>query len=324
MPADGNVHGWLWFYFVNEQLLRYLNLRVPRDYDTVPLWLFWGLCLLWLMPWSAYLFHALANALPLRSASWRHALRTHMLSAQQKTSLMLALWAAFPLLFFSFSTRQEYYVLPALPALAILIAGWLALDNQQAEAQPSSEQVKKIRCANFRATAILLALGAIFAVATLVFLICAHAPARDADLAQLLAQNPADYALSMGHFLDLNAAALGLFRLPIALAAAALFLGPLCAFLLRKKKSAPSRNPRAGRGSLRLSPRRTPWFTNLRAGTQLRAARADYCAASPTAGPHRHPSGVRVRQHARLLSPPRRSAHPRGPQLEPLVRQLLP
>ena len=235
MPADGNVHGWLWFYFVNEQLLRYLNLRVPRDYDTVPLWLFWGLCLLWLMPWSAYLFHALANALPLRSASWRHALRTHMLSAQQKTSLMLALWAAFPLLFFSFSTRQEYYVLPALPALAILIAGWLALDNQQAEAQPSSEQVKKIRCANFRATAILLALGAIFAVATLVFLICAHAPARDADLAQLLAQNPADYALSMGHFLDLNAAALGLFRLPIALAAAALFLGPLCAFLLRKK-----------------------------------------------------------------------------------------
>jgi hypothetical protein len=158
-----------------------------------------------------------------------------MLSAQQKTSLMLALWAAFPLLFFSFSTRQEYYVLPALPALAILIAGWLALDNQQAEAQPSSEQVKKIRCANFRATAILLALGAIFAVATLVFLICAHAPARDADLAQLLAQNPADYALSMGHFLDLNAAALGLFRLPIALAAAALFLGPLCAFLLRKK-----------------------------------------------------------------------------------------
>ena len=40
LPTDGNVHGWLWFYFVNEHLLRYLNLRVPRDYDTVPLYLF--------------------------------------------------------------------------------------------------------------------------------------------------------------------------------------------------------------------------------------------------------------------------------------------
>jgi 4-amino-4-deoxy-L-arabinose transferase-like glycosyltransferase len=42
LPTDGNVHGWAWFYFVNEQLLRYLNLRVPRDYDTVPLYLFYG------------------------------------------------------------------------------------------------------------------------------------------------------------------------------------------------------------------------------------------------------------------------------------------
>ena len=29
LPTDGNVHGWAWFYFVNEQVLRYLNLRVP-------------------------------------------------------------------------------------------------------------------------------------------------------------------------------------------------------------------------------------------------------------------------------------------------------
>ena len=49
-PTLGNVHGWTWFYFVNEHLLRYLNLRVPRDYDTVPLALFWGLLLIWLMP----------------------------------------------------------------------------------------------------------------------------------------------------------------------------------------------------------------------------------------------------------------------------------
>ena len=41
--------------------------------------------------------------------------------------------------------------------------------------------------------------------------------------------------MSMGHFLDLNAQALGLFRLPLALAAASLFLGPLAIYLLRQR-----------------------------------------------------------------------------------------
>jgi len=39
----------------------------------------------------------------------------------------------------------------------------------------------------------------------------------------------------MGHFLDLDTRALGLFRLPLALAAAGLFLGPLIALILRRK-----------------------------------------------------------------------------------------
>jgi len=30
-PTQGNVRGFLWFYFVNEHFLRYLNKRVPRD-----------------------------------------------------------------------------------------------------------------------------------------------------------------------------------------------------------------------------------------------------------------------------------------------------
>src|SRR5262249_1476904 len=60
-PTQGNVKGFFWFYFVNEHFLRYLNKRGPRDYDTVPLLLFWGLMLLWLLPWSTYLFNALAE-----------------------------------------------------------------------------------------------------------------------------------------------------------------------------------------------------------------------------------------------------------------------
>ncbi len=44
----------LWFYFIREHLLRYLGMRYPKDYDTVPRWLFWTLHLVWLFPWSAF------------------------------------------------------------------------------------------------------------------------------------------------------------------------------------------------------------------------------------------------------------------------------
>jgi 4-amino-4-deoxy-L-arabinose transferase-like glycosyltransferase len=234
LPTDGNVHGWTWFYFVNEQLLRYLNLRVPRDYDTVPLYLFWGLCFIWLMPWSAFVFKAAMRFVPTHSAKWRRVLRNHTLDIRMRGWLLLAIWAAFVLLFFSFSTRQEYYVLPALPPLAMLTAGWLSLDSRIAW-QPNTYDARIIRRAVLRCTAVLLVLGTIFAAASLVFLLHTNKPAPDTDLAALLQQNPGDYAMSMGHFLDLNVQALGLFRLPLALAAASLFLGPLTSFILRRR-----------------------------------------------------------------------------------------
>jgi 4-amino-4-deoxy-L-arabinose transferase-like glycosyltransferase len=249
LPTDGNVHGWAWFYFINEQLLRYLNLRVPRDYDTVPLWLFWGLCLIWLMPWSTFLFKALAPTSRLfrrrililtdRYLTWPQKRQRMFLfgkfdERKSRCWLFFAVWAALPLLFFSISTRQEYYVLPALPAFAILVAGWLALDTR-ADWVCITEKATRIRCANLRCTAVLLALGTIFAAASLYFLLHTHTPTPNTDLAALLQQNPGDYAMSMGHFLDLNAQALGLFRLPLALAAASLFLGPLASYLLRRR-----------------------------------------------------------------------------------------
>ncbi len=58
--GPGQYHGFLWFYFINEQLLRFLNLRYPRDYNTVPRLYFWLLHLVWLFPWSVY-FPAIAN-----------------------------------------------------------------------------------------------------------------------------------------------------------------------------------------------------------------------------------------------------------------------
>jgi hypothetical protein len=33
------------------------------------------------------------------------------------------------MVFFSFSTRQEYYNLPALPAIALLVGGWMERES---------------------------------------------------------------------------------------------------------------------------------------------------------------------------------------------------
>jgi 4-amino-4-deoxy-L-arabinose transferase-like glycosyltransferase len=229
LPTDGNVHGWLWFYFVNEQVLRYLNLRVPRDYDTVPLVLFWGLLLIWLMPWSAFVFRALSTV-PLRK-SLRPRVSIRTLDATESTRLLLGLWAAIPMLFFSLSTRQEYYVLPAMPALILLIAAWL---NDEANEAESFTVPNPLTRSGQRISVLLLVLGSIATLIAGFFVVYAHSPGPDTDLASLLKQNPGDYALSFGHFLDLNAAAMGAFRTPLLITAFALFGGTLANWFCRR------------------------------------------------------------------------------------------
>src|SRR5208282_282332 len=114
-PPQGNVRGFLWFYFVNEHILRFLNRRTPRDYDTVPLLLFWVLLVLWLIPWTVFLPQSLQEV-PRR---WRE-FRSQM-SRRQRAYLMFFLWNVVIVGFFSLSTRQEYYTIPAIPGMALLV-----------------------------------------------------------------------------------------------------------------------------------------------------------------------------------------------------------
>jgi 4-amino-4-deoxy-L-arabinose transferase-like glycosyltransferase len=208
MPASGNVHGFFWFYFVNEQVLRYLNRRVPRDYDTVPLLLFWGLLAVWLMPWIAFVFKAIA---PVRmDRAWK----------------LLGVWAAVVMLFFSFSTRQEYYALPALPPLALMIGGWLNREEECPFRDP-------LRIAGRRIAIVLFLLGATGGLLAAFLAIQAQPPAPGVDISTLLTQNPGDYALSLGHFLDLSTRAMSAFRLPLILTAIALVAGTLANLILR-------------------------------------------------------------------------------------------
>ncbi len=100
--VPGEYHGFLWFYFINEQLLRFLNLRYPRDYDTVPRLYFW-------------LFHP-GLALPLECLSAR--CLQALLSARDRAGQAPGCWpSAGPAsaVFFTFSTTQEYYSMPCLP-----------------------------------------------------------------------------------------------------------------------------------------------------------------------------------------------------------------
>jgi 4-amino-4-deoxy-L-arabinose transferase-like glycosyltransferase len=91
----GSYRGFFWFYFINEHVLRFLNRRYPRDYNTVPRLWFWLFHLLWLFPWSVYL--AAVPKLQFRGPD--RASRTRMLAL---------CWAGFVLIFFTFSTTQEY------------------------------------------------------------------------------------------------------------------------------------------------------------------------------------------------------------------------
>ena len=44
--APGEYHGFFWFYFLNEHVFRFLGLRYPHDYNTVPRAAFWLFTLL--------------------------------------------------------------------------------------------------------------------------------------------------------------------------------------------------------------------------------------------------------------------------------------
>jgi 4-amino-4-deoxy-L-arabinose transferase-like glycosyltransferase len=220
-PAQGQARGFLWFYFVNEHIMRFLNKRVPPGYDTVPLVLFWVLLVLWLVPWAVFLPQALRDV-PLR---WG---QLASLDRGKKANLLFFLWALVILLFFSFSTRQEYYTIPALPGIALLAGGWLARES----AEDASEADRR---AGRRSSLVLMVVGVLSAVVGLALLSLTHPPPAGVDLADLLKKNPQDYDFSLGHVLDFTPQALGMFRGPLLGASLSLLFGTVLNWWMRRR-----------------------------------------------------------------------------------------
>jgi 4-amino-4-deoxy-L-arabinose transferase-like glycosyltransferase len=223
MPAGVGLParaGWAWFYLYNEHIARFLGKRIPHDYGQVPIPLFWLLLLLWLLPWVAFLPAALLNAfLTLRTKA--------SAAVSHEAALSLLLWPAIILGFFTLSSRQEYYHLPALPALAVLVGGLLAT----ADSGAATELRQALRGALW----FLVPLGALLFLVCGYFAVTAPAPTAGLTLNDALNSNPANYNLSLGHLYDLTGTAMGFFRGPlIAVALGMLTLGPV-AYLVRRR-----------------------------------------------------------------------------------------
>jgi 4-amino-4-deoxy-L-arabinose transferase-like glycosyltransferase len=106
--------GFLKFQIINEQIMRFLGRRQPPDVNTFSIAGFWLFLGIWLMPWTFILPEALYRF-------WPASRPGREVGAPGR---LLLIWPAVILIFFTLSSsRIEYYSLPALPALA-LVLGW--------------------------------------------------------------------------------------------------------------------------------------------------------------------------------------------------------
>jgi 4-amino-4-deoxy-L-arabinose transferase-like glycosyltransferase len=190
--GPGEYRGFFWFYLFNEHLLRFLNMRYPRDYNTVPRLWFWLLNLVWLFPWSVYLPAAVKE-------SYRAPSRA------SRARLMAVCWIGVVMVFFTFSTTQEYYSMPIYPALALLLGSVLA------------SGATRLRAATWT---LQLVSTVIFAALAFILLMVWRLPATG-DISRALTQHPEMYTLSMGHMSDLTLKAFAYLKLPLGLAASA-------------------------------------------------------------------------------------------------------
>lgn len=194
--GPGQYHGFLWFFFINEQLLRFLNLRYPRDYNTVPRLYFWLFHLVWLFPWSVY-FSAVAK------------LSFKPVDRAGQTRLLALCWVGFILVFFTFSTTQEYYSMPAYPAVALLIGSAMATGGRWVK----------------WGTRALCVISACAAAAVFAILAHVHGLATPGDISSALGHHPKAYTLSLGHMEDLTFDSFAYLRVPLVMAGIAFLVG---------------------------------------------------------------------------------------------------
>jgi 4-amino-4-deoxy-L-arabinose transferase-like glycosyltransferase len=94
----------------------------PMFHHRQPFWFFVPITLLAVLPWAAFLIPAARDGLRIwRQKTWR-----------DSPAFFFGCWAFFPILFFSFSeSKLPSYILPSIPALALVIAISIARPIEQ-------------------------------------------------------------------------------------------------------------------------------------------------------------------------------------------------
>ena len=185
-----------------------------------PLLIFLAFVLVWVVPWFLFTLASLGR-LSARLFSGRTDL-----DHDDQALLLLVLWAGLVVVLYSFSSRREFLSLPALPALGLLAAGWLAAD----ERTPS-------RFARVVAW-ILFVAGVLKAAVCVVVALREPVPAPGTDIATLLHLHPGEHRLFFGHLFDLTLASMGFFRVPLLITTAAIAVGVTANLVFRLKGKA--------------------------------------------------------------------------------------
>jgi 4-amino-4-deoxy-L-arabinose transferase-like glycosyltransferase len=275
--GGANGHGFFWFYFINEHVLRFLGRRIPRDYNKLPVYLYWSLHLVWLFPWSLFapaaLLYAWRNRRVLsRAPSGQESVilsegalgsiactavegprgtssRLHPSTLSNHDTPAVAASPTFRtqtiqiLLIFStlvlvfFSISTNQEYYTFPVYLPLLMLLAAAITAIQSD-QPVYPRLSTLYTLSFAAYT---TLGLAIAAALAYGLWSARHLHFVPDIGDLLAhRNVGDYTLSMSHFFDLTGPSFAALRLPATLALLAFLIGPATAWFLHTRRCAQS------------------------------------------------------------------------------------
>jgi hypothetical protein len=145
-------------------------------------------------------------------------------------TLFLVVWAVLIIVFFSFSTTQEYYTMPSYPAFALLIGSAIAKAESEWRGAKGARLLKVSQLA-------LAVLGLAVFIAGAVAFWATRGIRVEGDISTTLTRNPEAYALSLGHVLDLTPETLAALVVPVVGTAIAFLAGTGAALILRRRGS---------------------------------------------------------------------------------------
>ena len=133
-----------------------------------------------------------------------------------RTRLFALCWVGFVLVFFTFSTTQEYYSMPCYPGLALLLGSAMAMNGPWVR----------------RGTCVASVISGLAAIVVFSILVYVRNIPVSGDISKALTSHPAVYSLALGHIEDLTLDSFAYLRFPLLVAGIAFVVGAAGTFEL--------------------------------------------------------------------------------------------